>query len=73
MREEETMEGVVMILCNLATCCQHIGQQGKALAFAEEAVRISKQAFGDDDDLTKTAMGYLGEIAEDNRFFSAKR
>ncbi|MDY4611348.1 MAG: tetratricopeptide repeat protein [Sphaerochaetaceae bacterium] len=73
MREEKNMEGVVMILCNLATCCQHVGQQGKALAFAEEAVRISKQTFGDDDDLTQTAIGYLGEITEDNRFFSTKR
>lgn len=69
MREEQNMEGVVMVLCNLATCCQHIGQQGKALALAEEAVRISKQTFGDEDDLTKTAIDYLGEITGDSRFF----
>lgn len=72
LREEQNLEGVVMVLCNLATCCQHIGQQGKALSFAEEAVRISKQNFGDDDDLTKTAIDYLGEIAGDNRFFAVK-
>ncbi|MFA6689005.1 MAG: tetratricopeptide repeat protein [Sphaerochaetaceae bacterium] len=73
LREEQDTEGVVSVLCNLAACCRLVGQQGKALALAEEAVSISKQSFGEEDDLTRNAMAQLGEIAGDDRFFSSRK
>ncbi len=61
-------EGYVMALANLAVCNYDLGKKADALRFAEKSLSLSRELFGDDDDLTKSAKIVMSEVTEDPRF-----
>lgn len=64
-RQEGDIDVAVAILTDLASCYKHSGQFSKAVEYAEEAVRLSKLSYGEDDILTQEAIKKLTSLAEE--------